>query len=67
MGSIGLSVYLMEGISILTLNGAGVILSAQTPPLVRVVIQIGMISGVLLVTLTIGRIVTALTKKQVDE
>lgn len=64
VGNIGLSGYLTAGIAILTTNGAGTILSGEAHPLVRVITQFGMIGGVLLITLIIGKIVAAMVKKE---
>ncbi|MFH0968583.1 MAG: hypothetical protein V1862_12955 [Methanobacteriota archaeon] len=64
MGNIGLSGYLAAGISILTTNGTGMIIFGQSPPLVMVVTQLGMIGGVLLIIFTIGKIVAVLVKKE---
>ena len=60
---ISLPGYLTAGISILTLQGAGTILSVHTPPLVRVVMNLGMIGGILLVILAIGKVVIALQNR----
>jgi hypothetical protein len=57
-----LSVYLAAGISILTMNGSGLILNEEVP-LVRVGFLLGMIGGVLMIVLTIGKMVVALAKK----
>ena len=63
-GSADLASSLLAGIAILTTNGASLTTSGQTLPLIRVVSMLGMIGGVLLITLIIGKTGAALLKKE---